>query len=488
MPRERLLSKLGLRAVLLLLAPTLLFIFFMHFLPGTDPDYWWHVRTGQYIYETGAIPTVDIYSYTAAGKPWVAHEWLSELMFYVVQRQLGYVGNVALFGLLSMLTWLAVYATCRRRGIGELSATALMIWGYVVAMGSINVRPQMLTALLLAVAALLLTRYKQGQPKPLWALPPLFALWVNLHGGYVIGLALVVLTVGGEALSHVLRRPAAPIKPLAAIAVFSAAATMLNPNGVEALLYPFSYAGTQNASMQYIAEWQSPDFHASLFVALAASLLLAIVLGIGRRPLGISEVLWTLAFGFMALQSARHVPLYAVVIMPLLAARIQAEIPALRNSVSTWKRPAVLGVTWLMLAAIVLATLADPEKRSKLQLGYEPSSATYPAGAVEYLRVHNLEGNLFNDYGWGGYLIYQLYPERRVFIDGRADVYGDAFVGSYIAVHRLQPNWRQVLEEHGVPLALVGKDSVVATVLSADPAWREVYAGEVERLFVREAQ
>lgn len=478
----------GMRAALLLLAPALIFIFFSQFFAQTDPDYWWHVRTGQLIYENGAVPRADMFSYTVEGQIWVAHEWLTELLFYLVHHWFGYVGNVALFGGINALTWLVVYITCRRWGIGELGAAMLMTWGFAMSIGSTaNVRPQTLTALFIAITALLLTRYRQGERRALWPLPLLMALWVNLHGGYVIGLALLGVTIVGEALAQRLRQPAVNLKPLLVAATLSAVATLLNPHGVEALLYPFTYAGTQNASMQYIAEWQSPNFHSSSFLLFGAGLLLVIVVGVSRRPLSITEALWTLAFAIMALQSVRHIPLYAVVVMPLLGGRLQAELPALRNSLAAWRRPTLLAaVIWLALIASVMAIVVPAERRSTLQLGREPGAANYPVGAVEYLRAHGLEGNLFNEYVWGGYLIYQLYPERQVFIDGRADVYGDAFIEKYMAVQRLRPNWREVLDEHDVRLALVAKDGPLASALSIDGDWRESYAGKVERLFVRQ--
>jgi hypothetical protein len=477
----------GLRAALPLV-PALFLIVSLHVFVKTDPDYWWHVRTGQYIYETGTLPRGDIYSYTVANQPWVTHEWLTELLFYQVQRQFGYVGNVVLFGVATALAWLTVYASCRRWGVGGLGATLLMLWGFIMAMGSVNVRPQALTTLLLAISVLLLTRYKQGHVRALWLMPPMFAVWVNLHGGYIIGLVLLGLTVVGEGLALACRRPAAPLRPLLAATVLSAAATLLNPHGVEALLYPFMYAGSENAMMRYILEWQSPDFHDAHKLFLASSILLTLALGLARRPLGVTEAFWALAFALLALQSLRHIPLYAVVTLPLLGARLQAELPAhVRSLVARHRSRLVVLVAGSLIGCCVALALMATQEGLVVQLGSEPSAATYPAGAVDYLRTHISEDNLFNDYYWGGYLIYQLYPERRVFIDGRSDVYAERLMDRYAAVQQLKPNWRQVLDEHNVRLALVKKDSPLDVVLGIDEGWQELYVGEVERLFARRA-
>jgi len=456
---------------------------YQRFSLATDPDYWWHVRTGQYIYETATLPRVDIYSHTAVGQPWVTHEWLTELLLYVVYRQFGYVGNVVLFALIGLLTSAAVYATCRRRGVGDLGAAILVLWGMAMAMGSANVRPQALTTLCLAICLLLLTLYKKGKARVVWLLPPLLALWVNVHGGYIIGLALLGLTVAGEAV----RRPAAPLRPLVLAIGLSVAATLLNPHGLEALSYPFTYAGTSNASMRYIEEWQSPDFHSPyLLIFFGGSLLLAMLLGLGRQPLGITEMLWALAFSLMALLSARHIQLYAVVLIPLLGTRLQAEIPAFRRAMSVLRGRRLLAVTCLAYAIGTLSMVGVARRGSTFrQLGWEPSAATYPSGAVQYMRSNDLEGNLFNEYKWGGYLIYHLYPQQPVFVDGRADVYGDELINKYVDVSRLRPGWREVIDENDVQIVLVGKTSPLAAVLGDDADWRQVFVGDVERLFVR---
>ena len=475
------LAGLDIRAAVFLLAPLLLFIVGRHFSAPTDSDYWWHLRTGQEIVESGSLPRVDSYSHTATGQPWVAHEWLTEVLFYRAQQSVGYVGNVALFGLLGALTALTVYATCRLRGLGEPAAALLMLWAAALGMGSANVRPQVVTTLLLAVCALLLTLYKRGHPRALWPLPPLLALWVNLHGGYVIGLVLLGLTLAGEAVARVLGRPAAPLRPLVAVTALSIGATLVSPHGFEALRYPFSYIGSENAMMRYIQEWQSPDFHRPELLIFASSLLLAIALGVAGRPLGLTDVLWALVFALMGLQSVRHIALFGVVAIPLLGTRLLAEIPGLGGSLASWRRPWLLLIVWPLVALWLLKMASSP---GQLQLGREASSAGYPVGAVEYLRAHDLSGNLFNAYHWGGYLIHELYPGRLVFIDGRTDVYAQ-FVGRYQQVEHLQPSWRQVLDEHAVRVVLVEKNGPLSVVLQDDHNWQDVYTGDVERLFVR---
>jgi hypothetical protein len=471
-----------------LVAPVALFAFATAFFVDTDPDYWWHTRTGQYILDTGTLPRVDIFSYTAAGRPWVTHEWLSEVFYALVARGWGYTGNAVLFGLVSALIAACVYATCRARGIGDTGGALLTLWSFFISFPVTNWRPQLFTTALLAGYALLLTQYRRGQTRALWALPLLMIPWVNLHGGYVIGLVLLGLTLVGEMWEWLWQRVGAPPRALFLAGVLSTAATFVSPLGLEALRYPFLYAGADNFAMRFIADFQSPGFHDSAFLPLALSLLLALVVGIYRRPLGPVETLWVVVFALMALQSVRHVQLYAVVVLPLLGVRLAAESPGPPARLANRARLGLLVVTmllWLLPSVAAGAAIGAAQGGTQLQVRAEPSAASYPAGAADYILANDVRGNLFNEYHWGGYLIYRLYPERRVFIDGRADVYGNDFVAQYQQIIRLQTDWRHSFAAHDISLALVGKDSALALALADDPNWRELYAGEVERLFER---
>ncbi len=469
----------------LLLSPLLLLVFVQPFKALTDPDYWWHVRTGQYIVETGSVPRVDLYSYTMAGQPWTAHEWLSELLFFVIAQHFGYLGNVLLFGAIGVAVALIVYAACRLRGVGEIGAALLMVWANALAEPSFNVRPQVFTSFLFAVSVLLLTFYKRGSRRALWLLPLVFALWVNLHGGYVVGLALLALTVVGEEVARRLGRSSASVRSLLVVTGLSTLATLLNPRGVDALVYPLTYLGPGNAIVSYILEWQSPNFHQPIYLLFAASLLLAAFVGVAREPLGPTEVLWTLTFAFLGLDSARHIPLFAVAVMPLIGARLQSEFPALRGSLETWQRPVLLVATSAALLIIVGSTTLAQAQKTGLQTGWEPNAATFPTAAIRYVRSHEVPGNLFASYGWGGYVIYNLYPERRVFIDGRIDLYGFAVGRLYDTVINARPGWQDILSRYDVRTVLVDPTSPLVSALSRDARWQVVQTDETATLFVR---
>jgi hypothetical protein len=142
-------------------------------------------------------------------------------------------------------------------------------------------------------------------------------------------------------------------------------------------------------------------------------------------------------------------------------------------------------MSWLLLALVVAHLGAIRNQRGFLQLGHEPAAVEYPAGGAAYLREHGVVGRLYNDYAWGGYLTYALFPRELVFIDGRTDVFDGQAIDDYLRVGELLPGWRALLERYGVGTALVQRDSRLAGALADDRAWREVYAGPIERIFVR---
>jgi hypothetical protein len=476
----------------LLVAPILALVAAWPVLAPTDPDYWWHARTGQLIVESGSVPTTDPYSFTAAGQPWVAHEWLTEVLFYAVQHQFGYLGNVVLIALLGCLAAVLLFATCRLRGAGDLAAVVLVLWAFGMSLGSFGVRPQTISRVLLTVLALLLSLYRvRGDRRWLLALPPLFVLWVNLHGGFAIGIGLLGLTLLGEAIeAWRCQRAWSWLWPLAVAFAACVLATLLNPNGPAGSLYPLAFLPQATGGQQLIAEWQPPDLRQLTFAPFGSSLLLLLALGLSRRPLGAPEVLWGVAFCFLALQSVRNIQLYAMVVPPLLGARLACEVPAFGRKVAEWRNPPRMVALWTLVSVLCAGVFLARFNQLgdwPVQLNVEPDARAFPVAGAAYLRDHPSQGNLFNQFEWGGYLIYTEYPSQSVFIDGRPDMYGNALFNEYVTVASVQPGWRAILDAHAITSVLVDRDGPLAATLLADPAWQNVFVGPVERIFQRSA-
>jgi hypothetical protein len=454
----------------------------------TDIDFWWHLRTGELIAQTGAVPSTDPFSYTAFGQPWVVHEWLWELGIYWLYRHGGYVLAVFISACLVTLTYVILYRLLRRLGANEIVAGAAVLWAAALALPCIGVRPRELTHLFLAFYVSRLLLYREQRASHLWPLAPVMALWVNLHGAFMLGLGLLALFIIGETWERLRARQGLP-RRLLGVGAATLGAAMINPQGPWRLLYPFGYyLAKQNPSFSIVTEFQSPNFHQPMSLVFAAGIVLFMLLGLRRGRPQVVEGLLAAAFVLQALVSTRQISVAALVMAPVLIA-VLCERFAWARALPPARLPARLVVlNWIVLLVLVVsgATFAArPRVVSKLQLGMEPKVGSMPVAGAQFIEEKRLPDPVFNEQGWGGYLIYRWYPERRVFIDGRIDMYGQEIVRQYLQVATVKPEWREVLDKYGVRTVLTAKQSAVAVLLSAAGNWERVFQGDAEAVFVR---
>jgi hypothetical protein len=451
----------------------------------TDPDFWWHLRAGQHIFETGMVPHTDIFSFTFAGREWVAHEWLSELLIYVMFRWLGWGGLVVSFALLVTAAFAISYAQCERQTDNPVISWAAVMLGAAATAPVWGVRPQMFSLLLATLYLTILGSYlRQKGRRLLWLLPPLMLLWVNLHAGYVLGLVLITLAICGATLDGLFENgPRAEIwrrvAPLALILIACVLVVPLNPNGVRMFSYPFETLAS-SAMHEHIEEWFSPNFHQTRFLPLAALMFATFVmLALSPKRARLSELLMLSATGYAVLRSGRHLPIFVFAAVPLLAEHAslwlgsRRFVPSLSGAPERTPstRQAVLRVA-LVCVALLIGML---NVRQVVARQATTEAERFPASAVEFIRAENPPGAIFNWYDWGGYLIWKLYPERRVYIDGRADVYGDAFIEEFLRASKGEGDWREPLSRFDVRTVIVKPDSPLASLLLKEEGWSKAF-------------
>jgi hypothetical protein len=449
-----------------------------------DPDLWWHLQAGQDIVQSQSIPKVDTYSFTKAGSEWVAHEWLSEVVMYAIFRAGGWGGLLFVFSALIALTLYLTYRRCD--GKPYVAALAILL---AAASSSplFGIRPQMITFLLAAIFIGLLSRYAaDGQSRRLWWIVPLMLLWVNLHAGWALGLGLIGLFL----ISLLLDRKWQLAPRLGLILLIGTAMVPLNPNGFRMFSYPFETL-TSPSMAAYIQEWASPDFHQVMFLPLALLLLMllaALALSV-RRPAA-SELFMLLVTGFGALRSARHIPIFALLAAPILARHVWdiMETRGWHNRLLRVEAPAA-GFALIFNLVFVLAPLSLGLVRISHFVRNQPAyeAKNYPQAAVNFLTAQQLPGPIYNRYGWGGYLIRRLHPNYQVYIDGRADVYGDSFMVETIRTYDGHTNWRKPLDQRGVRTVIVAPTAPLASLLREDDTWTRVYEDQQAIIFTRPA-
>jgi hypothetical protein len=350
----------------------------------------------------------------------------------------------------------------------------------------------MLSLFITSLFLYLLDRYRiEGKLKFIISLPLITLIWVNLHAGYFLGLAILAIYIAGgliDLLKAVLQKTKNPdglslksILILCAVLGVSILATLANPNGFHILLYPFQTL-TSQAMQQFIQEWFSPDFHQLEWQPLAWFFLALIGAGmLGKKPISPTKILLTLFFGYAALCSMRNVPLFTIVAIPILA----EQVGSLVRIRSELKPPSRL-LKWIVSILLICIVLVVSLRFGQVIQGQSKSEAgTFPKAAVDWILENQPQGNLFNSYGWGGYIIWRLYPQYPVFIDGRADVYGDKFIFAYTDVYRARPGWEQALDTKDVRLVLVEPESGLASALWQSSNWEIVYEDQISVVFDR---
>jgi len=435
----------------------------------TDPDVWWHLKTGEYIALHHSVPHADPFSYTRAGQPWVAHEWLTELFLYQLQRITGFAGLILVFAAILCASFFLLYLRCGPSPYIAGVATLCGAWATAPLWG---VRPQVVSLLLTSLWLLILERAER-RPNLLWWTVPLMLFWVNLHAGFALGLALSLLfLLGGcieRRLGHATLNP--PLRTQAFILVLDFLVVPLNPNGLRLFLYPIDTLRS-HAMQNYIAEWASPNFHSAEYWPLLLILLaLFPILGCSRLRLRPRDLILLLAGLYFSLASIRLIPLFALVAVPIIAKRLGSWPNRSHERPSSLSHP-------IFNAAIILAMAVFASVHVTKVIQRQPSAETqlFPTGAAAFLRTHPPAGAIFNHYDWGGYLIWKLYPTTRVFIDGRADVYGPDLLHEFADAYQLKGPWRQVLQRWSVRTVVIPPDSALASgLLASSPPWVDTY-------------
>lgn len=470
-------ARLGRRlALLTVLAATLK--------PGIGLDAWWHLAAGRWMVANGQILREDVFSFTRDGAAWVRPGWLADLAMYA-GYQLGGMTLLNLTTALLLTGAIALAASRMRTGPAWLQTAAVLLAGLNVVIAAVP-RPLVASVLLTSWFAVILDVERDRPTRLLWTLPLASALWVNLHGAFVVGVGLIGLHLTGLLIAALLRREALDrtrLPRLVAATVTSALALLANPFGWRLLTYPLD---TMELSVlaTSIGEWQPPDLSslAGLPVLALACLLVVGLIRRGRpHP---TEVLLVVVFGFLAFSAVRHTALLGVVALPVLGRVLSQSMhradraPVAGGDDRLWL--AELGMQAAALVAVVIVGLSAVIPRGN-------DAATrdlIPVDAVDALVAEPGRHRVFAHYNWGGYILWRDWPASRTFVDGRTDLFGDELVGDYLDLVDGAPGWRRRFSALGIDTLMLDADAGLVDVARRD-GWRMLHAAEDAVLLVR---
>ena len=476
----------------LLIGGVLIVVLALFIAPEQDPDFWWHLRIGQWMVDNSTLPSTDIFTFTVPTHVWTDHEYLTEILMYRVFSAFGLPTLIVLFGLLTWLGFWLMYLQVRRQpfvfvglGLAIGAIAGAPIWGP---------RAQMITFALSCLELYWLHGYMSGRSRALNFFPLLMVLWANLHGGWVIGFVWLGIALVTELFMWAWDQdnPAHRMhaRRLGIILGASVVAVAATPHFLSLYPYPFQTEGSV-AQQRLIVEWFSPDFH-SFYVRPFEAMVFLLIGGFALRRPTLYEFLLTAAALFLALQSVRNIALFVAATTPVLITTYGSwwrEFVATRKwTLSLPPRPLFAVVTAIVLVVIIGATTLRVGNELSSTKQQQLDASTYPIDAADWLAAHPAVGtHMYNQYGWGGYLAYRFYPQknRQVFIFGEAALMGDPLLNEYEDVQTLRPDWEQILDKYQVDYIVYNKGEALSNVLADEPDWMLVYSDSVSVIYVR---
>jgi hypothetical protein len=478
-----------------------------------DADTGWHIRNGQQILVTHAIPRVDSFSATMSGKPWFAWEWLYDLGVALIHQALGLNGVVFYSAATIAATFALVMVLASGRGANLLVTLFLLVLALGASAVHFLARPHVLSWLLTVVWFEVLdssASSQTGTDRRLYWLPLIIVLWVNVHGGFLFGFALLGAYAAGFAIEYFSRpeqraRTANLLKQIGIISALCLLASLFNPYGYMLHVHVSRYL-TDRFLMNSISEFHSPNFHGAAQGCFALLILITVVAVASARRKPCPAQLLALLFAiYSGLFATRDLPISSLLIV-LIAAPMLSEMitTAAETNVAGWV-PWVCarldGFGWRMrnlelrlnghvwlIAAFVLGLWACAHggrigSEQAINAYFDPKK--FPQEAVDELSRRGITEPVYSLDSWGGYLIYRRYPAQKVFIDDRHDFYGDAFIKDYLKVTLAQHGWDQVLDDLHVNWVLLPVESSAASVIRLSPTWKLAHEDGTAILFER---
>jgi hypothetical protein len=460
---------------------------------NADGDLLRHIGHGEWMLKHHSLIHTDPFSYTMGGQPFVGFEYGSQVIYALVHRAAELAGVAIFAGLLIAAAYALLARFLLSRGTDPLLTYLTTVAAAVLGAFHWAARPHLFTLVAVVVLMFLLESTVDSrqsttarQPltvdrRPLWALP-LFAIWANLHGGFVFGLVLIGIYFTGHLLEYVLNndRPAERLEMnyFARLFGFGFLGTLLNPHFLALHRHVLGLCG-QPFLLDNTNEFMSPDFHHLFGKILLGALLgmIALLACLPRRPHA-AQLLTLLAMTYFVLTAQRNIQLFGVTAVPVMAMLLDTHwrgLPDWHGIRAVFQRDAPLGSTTPYVLAMVamfgFLAVGSGQIAGKQVIPNAVSADVFPVAVVRRARAEQLRGRIYHSFIWGGYLIY-AWPEQRVFIDGGTDFYGTDLLKNYMAIGGLAPGWRDSLAQWNISLALVQPSSSLAHELLREPGWR----------------
>jgi hypothetical protein len=439
-------------------------------------DFYHHLKTGELIFKTKSFPYFDFYSHTSIFSSWIDHEWGFQLLIYVIKR---FLGDVFLFSLkffLISLIFLILFFFIYHKNKNIFISFLLTLFVMCGCSEFLTLRPQLFTFLFLLFFEIILDNFYNEKSNHLFLIPFITIFWANLHSGFIAGIILFLIYL----FSEIFFKNYEKIKNYSIFLFFTILVTFLNPyfHNLYILIY---HNITSPLLLRNIREWFSPDFHLpSNYLFEIFILLILFSFWISEKKIKIVYFLMLIFLLHISLFAVRNIPIFMLLFSPILGELLWRKFIFFENLESSLEK------TWipLIISVFILTFIIFNYPKGNFEEILIKENF-YPEKAIEFIKIKKFKPNMFNDYNWGGYLIYKL-PEYKVFIDGRIiTVYSKEVISDYEKVVKLKEDWKEILNKYKINFVLISKNQPLAEILKESKDWQILYSDYLAEIFER---
>ncbi|MEW6456583.1 MAG: hypothetical protein AB1410_07735 [Acidobacteriota bacterium] len=449
-----------------------------------DPDIFWHLKTGELIVKNKSIPYNDPFSFQSIQKQWIAYSWLAEIIFYLIYSQFEWLGLFYLKFAIHLLMFFIILYLCYQlsQNIYISSVLTLLIIPLILPLSV--VRPTTFSFLFFTLFLFIIYQYKYFKKDNLIFLPLIMILWANIHIVFIYGLILLALFLTGEILNLLIhKQKSLDLLKFSIISFLTFITTFFNPYTYKLYMQIWEYLKIDYLK-PYISEFNSPDFHNKIFLIFPLLLILNSI-AIASRKLDFSNILITLFFSYLAFDMIRNIPYFAIsstIVLSSSIPKISINFKIFQKKITKLIIPFLNFIIYFALFFNIIIKLSylDP---------YKIMSFQYPLRAVNFLKeqkIINPKTKVINLFNWGGFLIFSLYPQTKVSVDGRTPLYLKEYYYKLFHFEKGNLYWKEYLNDNvnqGGNLIIFPKYFPVNQLISKENEWEVIYMDEISIVF-----
>jgi len=457
---------------------------------NTDSDLGRHLTIGKYILNSRQIPTKNLFSFTKPDQPRPPYEWLAQVLFSISYHLLNLDGVVLLTGLVIASTFLIVYFDTLYRSNMAILALLLTLWSAAASSLDWLTRPHIFSFLFIAIWIRWLEKIRNGEKISLWLFPGLMLIWANMHGGFILGILAWVAYVAGWLWEHWRKSTDTNGgRKLMIVGCASLITSILTPDIWR------NWQGVLDNNSIYILSHTSETMPTNFAIPgtfpFAVLLCLSVILLLlGWKQVPASHIFLLIGFTIISLAMTRNIPFFVIAAAPILAGYMGQylnRIHLLQNLEEQVKKinKGLKGYIWPIFILLITIGIFTYYQSITYNSFNTFSEQVFPVQAVNWIEYHPLKGNMFNDFNWGGYLLFRLWPGQRVFIDSQSDFYGEAFTRQYADILNGDGDWDTELRQYNVSWIIVSPQAGLAKSAETSFYWKIAYKDPVAVIYVR---